>query len=65
MPEIDIIFVAYYQTAMTGSSAPIPKFSASKYLSKIVYLITWYKIRAFWLMNNIGIVYDEMSDAAS
>ena len=65
MPEIDILFVAFHQTAKPGSPAPFLKFSASKYLYKKVYFITWHDIRAFWKINNIGIVYDEMSDAAS
>ena len=63
--DIDILFVAYHRTAKTGCSAPFPKFSAGNNLSKSVYFITWHKMRALWKINHIGVVYDEMSDAAS
>jgi len=49
-----IYFVAYHQTAKTGSSAPFPKCSTNKYLSKNVYFITWQKMRAFSKITSVS-----------
>ena len=40
-------------------------FYTSKYLSKNLHIITWHKMKAFWKISNIGIVYAEMCDDAS